>query len=139
MTVGQVVLQRRRWYPGADFPSAPGPTEAAEHLVDLTAWRAVHAVPDEVVIKTGSDRAAPARIPAGGGRPAQWRPEKPQYADLASALAVRALPWFLERRSPGSYLEEALPGVHRGRHAFEWVIEFDRPAGARFQLRTSCE
>ncbi|QMU78310.1 hypothetical protein GXW83_23985 [Streptacidiphilus sp. PB12-B1b] len=139
LTVGQVVLQRRRWYPGADFPSAPGLTEAARHLIDLTAWRAVHAVPDEVVIKTGSDRAAPARIPAGGGRPAQWRPEKPQYADLASALAVRALPWYLDRRTPGSYLEEALPGVHRGRHAVEWVIEFDRPAGARFQLRTSCE
>jgi hypothetical protein len=139
LTIGQVILQRRRWYPGADFPSAPGPTEAARHLVDLTVWRAVHAVPDEVVIKTGSDRAAPARIPAGGGRPAQWRPEKPQYADLASALSVRALPWYLDRRTPGSYLEEALPGVRRGRHAVEWVIEFDRPAGARFQLRTSCE
>ena len=139
LTLGQVIIQRRRWYPGADFPSAPGPTEAARHLVDLTAWRAVHAVPDEVVIKTGSDRAAQARIPAGGGQPAQWRPEKPQYADLASALAVRALPWYLDRRTPGSYLEEALPGVRRGRHAVEWVIEFDRPAGARFQLRTSCE
>ncbi|MFI9273545.1 lantibiotic dehydratase [Kitasatospora sp. NPDC052896] len=139
LTVGQVVLQRRRWYPGADFPSAPGPADAAQYLVDLTAWRAVHGVPDQVMIKTAPDPAALARTPGSGGQPAQWRPEKPQYADLASALAVRALPWFLERRSPGSYLEEALPGVHQGRHAVEWVIEFDRPAGARFQQRTSCE
>jgi len=62
------------------------------------------------------------------------RREKPQYIDLASALTVRVLPRLLERRAVGSYLEEALPGVRQGRHATEWIIEFDRPAGARFQL-----
>ncbi|MFF7632969.1 hypothetical protein ACFZB9_07430 [Kitasatospora sp. NPDC008050] len=139
LTVGQVILQRRRWYPGADFPCAPAPEGAAEHLVDLTAWRAVHRVPAEIVIKTGPDPAALARALASGSYPEHQRAQKPQYADLASALTVRALPRFLDRRSPSSYLEEALPGVHRGRHAVEWVIEFDRPAGARFQLRTSCE
>ena len=135
LTMGQVVLQRRRWYPGADFPAAPGPEGPAGHLVDLTAWRAAHGVPEEVVIKTGFDPVSIARAMASGAQPANRRPEKPQYADLASALAVRALPRFLDRRPPGSYLEEALPGVRRGRHAVEWVIELDRPAGARFQLR----
>ncbi|GGQ96880.1 lantibiotic dehydratase [Kitasatospora griseola] len=135
LAVGQVVLQRRRWYPGADFPSAPGTDGPAGHLVDLTAWRAAHGVPDEVVIKTGYDEAAITRALASGAYPAHRRPEKPQYADLASVLAVRTLPRFLDRRPPGSYLEEALPGVRRGRNAVEWVIEFDRPAGARFQPR----
>ncbi|MCX4743973.1 lantibiotic dehydratase family protein [Kitasatospora sp. NBC_01287] len=136
LTTGQVVLQRRRWYPGADFPAAPGPGGPAGHLVDLTAWRAVHGVPEEVVIKTGFDPVSISRAMAAGAQPANRRPEKPQYADLASALAVRVLPRLLERRPPGGYLEEALPGVRRGRHAAEWVIELDRPAGARFQLRT---
>ena len=135
LTTGQVVLQRRRWYPGADFPAAPGPEGPAGHLVDLTAWRAVHDVPDEVVIKTGFDPVSVARAMASGAHPANRRPEKPQYADLASALTVRVLPRLLDRRPPGSYLEEALPGVRRGRHAVEWVIELDRPAGARFQPR----
>jgi hypothetical protein len=44
---------------------------------------------------------------------------------------VRVLPRVLERRSSG-YLEEAMPGVRDGRHAFEWVVEYDRPAGGRF-------
>ncbi|WP_344445616.1 lantibiotic dehydratase [Kitasatospora nipponensis] len=135
LTVGQVVLQRRRWYPGPDFPAAPGPEGPAGHLVDLTVWRALSGVPDEVVIKTGFDAVAVARSMATGAQPTNRRPTKPQYVDLASALGVRALPRFLDRRPPGSYLEEALPGVRRGRHAVEWVIELDRPAGARFQPR----
>ncbi|RAG86177.1 hypothetical protein DN069_07815 [Streptacidiphilus pinicola] len=135
LTVGHVVLQRRRWYPGADFPSAPGPDGPARHLVDLTAWRAANGVPDEVVIKTGYDAAVITRAITTGAYPAHRHPEKPQYVDLASALAVRTLPRFLDRRPPGNYLEEALPGVRQGQHAIEWVIELDRPAGARFQLR----
>ena len=139
LTVGQVVLQRRRWYPGADFPSEPGLEGPAGHLVDLTCWRAAHGVPDEVVIKTALNHGSASRAAATRIYLSNRRRQKPQYADLASALAVRVLPRLLERRSTGSYLEEALPGVRRGQHAFEWAVEFDRPAGARFQLRKPCE
>ena len=137
LTVGQVVLQRRRWYPGADFPTAPGSGGPAGHLVDLTSWRAVHGVPDEVLLKTELGYGSATREAATRSYLANRKREKPQYVDLASALAVRVLPRLLERRGTGSYLEEALPGARPGRHAFEWVIELDRPAGARFQLRTS--
>ncbi|MEZ0090960.1 lantibiotic dehydratase [Streptacidiphilus sp. EB129] len=137
LMAGQVVLQRRRWYPGTDFPSAPAPDEPARHLVDLTAWRAVHGVPEEVVIKSDLGHGADSRLGWTRNYLVTRRREKPQYVDLASALAVRVLPRLLDRRARSGYLEEALPGVRQGRHAFEWVIELDRPAGARFQLRTS--
>ena len=135
LTVGQVVLQRRRWYPGDDFPADPGLDGAAGHLVELTSWRAAHGVPDEIVIKTAVNHGSGNRAEATRAYLANRRRQKPQYVDLASALAVRVLPRLLERRNTGSYLEEALPGVRRGQHAFEWAVEFDRPAGARFQLR----
>ncbi len=139
LTVGQVVLQRRRWYPGADFPANAAQEGAAAHLVDLTSWRADHGVPEEVVFKTAVDHGSASRSVATRSYLSNRRRQKPQYADLASALAVRVLPRLLERRITGSYLEEALPGVRRGQHAFEWAVEFDRPAGARFQLRKPCE
>ncbi|QMU78095.1 hypothetical protein GXW83_22745 [Streptacidiphilus sp. PB12-B1b] len=135
LLAGQVVLQRRRWYPGADFPTAPGPEGPAGHLVDLTTWRAAHGVPEEVVIKSDFDHSSFNRESANRSYLVNRRREKPQYVDLASALAVRVLPRLLERRPNGGYLEEALPGVRQGRHATEWLIEYDRPAGARFQLR----
>ncbi|MHA6765685.1 lantibiotic dehydratase [Streptacidiphilus sp. PAMC 29251] len=137
LTVGQVVLQRRRWYPGTDFPSAAGPEGPARHLLDLTTWRAVHGVPEEVLVKTDLDQGFGTHDEVARSHLANRRRQKPQYVDLASALAVRVLPRLLERRGPGSYVEEALPGVRQGRHAVEWVIEFDRPAGARFQRGTS--
>ncbi|MFF7947699.1 lantibiotic dehydratase [Streptomyces griseorubiginosus] len=136
LTVGSVVLQRRRWYPGADFPAVPGTDGPAGHLVDLTAWRAAHSVPEEVLIKSGFSRTSSNRDGWTRDYLANRRREKPQYVDLASALAVRVLPRLLARRAPGSFFEEALPGVHTGRHAFEWVVELDRPAGATFQMRT---
>lgn len=135
LMVGQVVLQRRRWYPGADFPSVPGPEGPAGHLVDLTAWRAAHGVPEEIVIKSDLGDGSLSHEETTRNYLVNRRREKPQYADLASALTVRVLPRLLDRRASGSYLEEALPGVRQGRHATEWVIELDRPAGARFQLR----
>ena len=136
LTVGSVVLQRRRWFPGADFPAVPGTDGPASHLVELTAWRAAHGVPEEVLIKSGFSRTSSNRDGWARDYVANRRREKPQYIDLASALAVRVLPRLLARRAPGSCFEEALPGVHTGRHAFEWVVELDRPAGAIFQVRT---
>ncbi|MEU6173259.1 lantibiotic dehydratase [Streptantibioticus parmotrematis] len=136
LVAGQVVLQRRRWYPGSDFPAAPGPQGPAAHLVDVTTWRAAHGVPEEIVIKSDLDYGSFTRQAANRNYLMNRRREKPQYVDLASALAVRVLPRLLERRPSGGYLEEALPGVRQGRHATEWLIEYDRPAGARFQLRT---
>ncbi len=127
IVAGDVVLQRRRWYPGADFPAADDGEEARQ-LLELTRWRAVHDVPEEVVAKThfGSPTAEtnPADIAAMlKGR----RREKPQYLDLGSALMARVLPKLMERRSAG-FLEEALPGVRTGWQAVEWAIDVDFPA-----------
>lgn len=135
ITVGQVVLQRRRWYPGTGFPAVAGPEGPAGHLVELTAWRAAHGVPEEIFIKSNFGKDAASQSEANRNYLMNQRRGKPQYVDLASALAVRVLPRLLERRAPGSYLEEALPAVRQGGHAAEWIIEFDRPAGARFQPR----
>jgi hypothetical protein len=137
LLVGQVVLQRRRWYPGPDFPAVPGPEGAAQHLVDVTAWRAAHGVPEEIMIKSDLGYGSLSRRDRNRTYLLNRRREKPQYVDLASALAVRILPRLLDRRAPGSYLEEALPGVRAGRPASEWIIEFDRPAGGRFKVRSS--
>jgi hypothetical protein len=136
-----VVVQRRRWYPGADFTAAldeaagAAPDREAGQLMSLTRWRADHDVPEEVMIKS------PLMGTLNHGDPdetrgyvAGRRRAKPQYVDLASALMVRVLPRLLRRRGE-SYLEEALPGVRRGVRALEWVVEFDRAAGERFQVR----
>jgi hypothetical protein len=126
VVAGSVVLVRRRWYPGDDFPG-PDPADEAGHLLAITRWRARHGVPEEVVAKThlGSPTMA-----ATGANAAeilgQRRREKPQYLDLASALLVRVLPKMLERRASG-YLEEALPGVRAGVQASEWALDIDFP------------
>ncbi|MFJ5230369.1 lantibiotic dehydratase [Kitasatospora sp. NPDC088391] len=128
LTVGRVVLQRRRWYTGADFPEAAESRTEAEHLIALTSWRAAHDVPEEVVAKTPLG-GLPSRHGAEGvsAYVKARRRDKPQYLDLGSALMARALPRLLDRRGRG-YLEEALPGVRAARHALEWAVEFDFPA-----------
>ncbi|MFF2042834.1 lantibiotic dehydratase [Kitasatospora sp. NPDC058170] len=131
LVAGDVVLQRRRWYPGEDLPHGTEPEDEAAHLIALTRWRAAHDVPEEIVLKT------PLAMPAGAeadGESAADRltrylrargREKPQYLDLGSALMARVLPKFLERRGAG-YFEEALPGVRNGVHAAEWLLEYDQ-------------
>lgn len=133
LVAGAVVISRRRWYPGADFASALGVPDEAGRLLAITRWRAAHGVSEEVMVKTarqlGPD-ADPATVLDRYQR--MRRQGKPQYADLASALMIRVLPRLLERHGPG-FVEEALPGLSAGGHAFEWVIEFDRPPGSCFQ------
>ena len=126
---GQVIMQRRRWFPGADFP-APGGTDA-DYLVAVTRWRAEHDVAEQVVAKTPEARVFGRATEPLGDYLAQRRKEKPQYLDLASALYVRTLPKLIERRSAG-YLEEAVPAVRDGVHAQEWAIELDRPGRGYF-------
>ena len=127
LTAGQVVLQRRRWYPGADFPVGSSMDEASQ-LLEVVRWRALHDVPEEVVAKThfGSPTVNAERTELGSMLRSRRR-EKPQYLDLASALMVRVLPKLMERRSAG-FLEEALPGVRTGWQASEWAIDIDFPA-----------
>jgi hypothetical protein len=137
------VLQRRRWYPGADLPAPAQPADEAADLIAVTAWRARHDVPEQIVIKTPlwtprlvredderKDAAARDRIQQ---LVAERQREKPQYVDLASALMVRVLPKLVERRKFG-YFEEALPAVRTGVRAAEWVVELDhrptRPDGS---------
>jgi hypothetical protein len=132
LVAGAVVVGRRRWYPGADFP-APEHTDDTGYLLEVTRWRARHGVPDEVLVKSAPEPTAivdPAAALAWYQR--VCRRGKPQYVDLASAVMVRVLPRVLERRGTG-YLEEALPGVRDGRNAFEWIVEYDRPSGGRFE------
>lgn len=133
LVAGAVVISRRRWYPGSDFASALAVPDEAGRLLAITRWRAAHGVSEEVVVKTvrelGPD-ADPATVLDRYQR--MRRQGKPQYADLASALMIRVLPRLLERHGPG-FVEEALPGLSAGGHAFEWVIEYDRPPGCRFQ------
>jgi hypothetical protein len=135
LVAGHCVLQRRRWYPGADLPAPAQPADEAADLIAVTAWRARHDVPEQIVIKTPlwtprlvreddeqQDAAAKDRIQQ---MVAERQREKPQYVDLASALMVRVLPKLVERRKLG-YFEEALPAVRTGVRAAEWVVELDR-------------
>lgn len=143
LVAGNCVLQRRRWYPGADLPAPAQPADEVADLIAVTAWRARHDVPEQIVIKTPlwapqlvreddeqQDAAARARIQQ---MVAERQREKPQYVDLASALMVRVLPKLVERRRLG-FFEEALPAVRTGVHAAEWAIELDhlpvRPRGS---------
>ena len=130
---GKVTLQRARWYPGVDFPTAPQPGEDAAYLMEINAWRSAHGVPEQIVAKTPLGRWPQDATPAGGNYLQARRREKPQYVDLASALMVRSLPRMVERRGSG-YFEEALPAVRNGAHATEWAIELDRPAFGRFAI-----
>ena len=137
MTVGDVVIARRRWYGGEELDTAltAGPDEH-ERLLALTAWRARHDVPEEVVIKTIPEDEGPLSVAAPDAMSRRLA-QKPQYVDLSSALSARVLPRMLERRTAdgdgGGYLEEALPGVADGTHAAEWVVEISRRPGGRFQ------
>jgi hypothetical protein len=131
LTAGQVVLQRRRWYPGSDLPSGAEPMDEAEYLLAVTAWRAANQICEEIMLKTPLGMPSTQEVGEDGmtGQLGRYlnarRREKPQYVDLGSALMVRVLPKLLERRGTG-YLEEALPGVRAGAHAVEWAVEYDR-------------
>jgi hypothetical protein len=135
MAVGTAVISRRRWYGGAELAEAvaAGPGEA-DRLLALTAWRARHGVPEEVVVKTAPAQAGMALdAPDLGTDRLQ---QKPQYVDLTSALGARVLPRMLERRAAeGStdYLEEAAPAVTDGTYAAEWVVEIGRRPGGLFE------
>ena len=132
LRVGGVVLSRRRWYPGPDFPAAADCHDEVDYLLALARWRGRHGAPPEVMLKTVFD--VPTRWDSLASLEARdtffalRRHSKPQYVDLGSALMTRVLPRFLERRPEGC-IEEALPGLAEGGHAIEWMIELTRPAG----------
>ncbi|MGH9126020.1 MAG: lantibiotic dehydratase [Acidimicrobiales bacterium] len=132
LCVGRVTLSRRRWYPGADFPAAPDSPDEAGYLLAVTAWRACHLVPAEVVLKSVFDGPVLWESLVESGPRERFfelrSQSKPQYVDLASAVMTRVLPRLLERRPPG-IVEEARPAMGAGGHAAEWMIELARPAG----------
>jgi hypothetical protein len=132
LRVGKVVLSRRRWYPGADFPTRTDSADDVEHLVAMTRWRARNAVPAEVILKSLFDGPTLWENLSGTESRDRFfelrRQSKPQYVDLASALMTRVLPRLMERRPPGC-IEEALPTAATGGHACEWMVELARPAG----------
>ncbi|MYY86997.1 MULTISPECIES: lantibiotic dehydratase [unclassified Streptomyces] len=135
ITVGDVVLARRRWYGGAELASALEPAAEHERLTALTEWRGRHGVPEEVVVKTAFEQVSPRTLDPADMLPRR-RQFKPQYVDLASALGTRVLPRMLDRRATDeravNYLEEALPAVVDGTHAYEWVVEIGRRPGGLF-------
>jgi hypothetical protein len=117
LVAGDVVVRRRRWYPGADLVGGTG------DLLAVTAWRATHGVPEEVMV--GDPVEEPVGIP--GYAPARRRPAGLRYADLASALMAGQLGRDVPHR-----VEEAVP-VRDGRPTVEWVLEYDRAPGARLR------
>lgn len=140
LRVGRVILSRRRWYPGTDFPARQEAGTDVDYLLALTRWRAVNRVPAEVVLKSVVDGPTQwATMSAEASRAHFFdlrRQSKPQYVDLASALMARVLPRFLERR-PAGFVEEALPALAGGGHALEWMVEMARPDhGTGFAWRT---
>ncbi|WNM34721.1 hypothetical protein RKE30_32300 [Streptomyces sp. Li-HN-5-11] len=137
VSIGRVVLARRRWYGGAELASVlSNATAEHERPAALTAWRARHDVPEEVVVKTASGQEPPRTLDPADVLPRRLQ-HKPQYVDLCSALSTRVLPKMLERRATREetvdYLEEALPSVVDGTHAQEWVVEIGRSPGGLFQ------
>jgi len=128
IVAGDVVLLRRRWYTGDDFPGAETGDDAAQVLA-VSRWRARHGVPEEIFAKAHFSSPTMAATGANAAEILGQRSRgKPQYLDLASALMLRVLPKMLERRGPG-YFEEALPGVRVGAQASEWALDIDFPAG----------
>ncbi|WP_406331814.1 lantibiotic dehydratase [Streptomyces sp. NBC_00203] len=137
ISIGEVVLARRRWYGGGELASAVGAGPAEhERLLALTAWRAHHGVPEEVVVKTAFGQDSPRTLDPADVLPRRLQ-HKPQYVDFSSALSTRVLPKMLDRRATEeeavNYLEEALPSVVDGTHAQEWVVEIGRTPGGLFQ------
>ena len=127
LVAGDVVVQRRRWYPGADLAEAIRDRAAEALLLSLTRWRAAHGIPEQVFVKTPLWRLAGQDATSEAIRQyvADRRRDKPQYVDLASALMVRVLPRLMERRRAG-FVEEALPVPRPGTPAREWAVELDR-------------
>ncbi|MEU1316175.1 hypothetical protein [Streptomyces tibetensis] len=125
LSVGSLVLQRRRWYLDEQLRDvAAGHAEGPELLAALAGLRARHGLPAELLVKT--DAMATRRIDF-----AERRRQKPQYLDLDSALLARVLPRMLERRQAG-HLEEALPRITDSPHAVEWIVEIGRLSGGPF-------
>ncbi|MFE0171091.1 hypothetical protein ACFWZ2_02145 [Streptomyces sp. NPDC059002] len=135
ISVGDVVLARRRWYGGAELTAALEPGAEHERLTALTEWRGRHGVPEEVVVKTAFEQVSPRTLDPADMLPRRHQ-FKPQYVDLTSALGTRVLPRMLDRRTTDeravNYLEEALPAVVDGTHAYEWVVEIGRSPGGLF-------
>ncbi|MFD0775505.1 hypothetical protein ACFQZ2_16350, partial [Streptomonospora algeriensis] len=138
ISVGRVVLNRRRWYGGAELADAlaAGPAEH-DRLLALTAWRSRNGVPEEAVVKTSPGDDGPLSVSAPDAQDRRLR-QKPQYVDFGSALSTRVLPRMLERRTAGEdgavdFVEEALPAVVDGTHAAEWVVEVARAHCGRFE------
>src|SRR5699024_6971952 len=53
LSVGDVIVARRRWYGGTELTEKITAEETeSQKLSSLTAWRARHGVPEEVVFKT---------------------------------------------------------------------------------------
>jgi len=133
LRVGRVIVSRRRWYPGADFPNRADSADDVDYLLALTRWRAAHGVPAEVVLKSLFDGPMAWESLSGAQSRERFfelrRQAKPQYIDMASALMTRVLPRLMERR-PAGCVEEALPGLAEGGNAREWMVEMARPSGA---------
>jgi hypothetical protein len=134
LSVGNAVIARRRWYGGDELATAvaAGPAEH-DRLLALTRWRGRYRVPAEIVLKTTLDNDGPLGIPEpDADMKAHLQLQKPQYVDLASTVSVRVLPRMVARRGKG-YLEEALPAVGDGAHAYEWAVQIDRVPGERLR------
>ena len=132
---GEVVVSRRRWYPGNDWHKVISTPVELRHS-NVVRLRAECGMPSEVMLKSMLSGPIRAGDPDAVRNILQFRGEtKPQYLDLDSSLMMRLLPKIMRRRKDGKdiVIEEALPGVNASHHAFEWLFDFFRSADGYFE------
>ncbi|WP_219669523.1 lantibiotic dehydratase family protein [Streptomyces bambusae] len=133
LRLGNLVLQRRRWY----LPDAGVLTGAhrgsADDLHRLVRLRAEHGVPARFFVKQLPEwERGEALVPDVTSRPVSQ--PKPRYVDTAGVLDLAS---FAKDAADFThpYLEECLPGPVAGHHVREAVFEFDLPeAGTACRL-----
>lgn len=105
MTLGNLVLQRRRWLvPKPLLPvRAPGATDLA-YLLAVQRWRAQHHLPDQVFIRANE------HFWTGEGEPPRDMDRKPQYIDFQSPFLLDLFERHLDHVREFLLVEEMLPG-----------------------------
>ncbi|HVF05969.1 MAG TPA: lantibiotic dehydratase [Frankiaceae bacterium] len=136
VTVGRIVLERRRWHvPLAELRVAVGDTRDEQALVRLLRFARAHGMPDELFYRARPVQDIDTGEPVAEqiARNAPWAKEKPRYLCLTSSLRVRSFVAWLARADQDLVFEEALPSPGAaciagpvGRHVAEVVLEVDR-------------
>jgi hypothetical protein len=137
VTLGRIVLERRRWYvPAEAIRAVIGDARDSELVLRLRRWARANGMPDELFVRPHEKFEVEASsLLEQIARRAPWSREKPQYLDLCSPLRVAAFAKAAGRFTDDVIFEEALPAPTSapmdgpaGRHVAEVVLEIDRRA-----------